>query len=312
MNPSTAEMVENAIKNLQERDGSSIRDISKYVAATFNIQKLDKLKPSITEYIRSAVDSGVINRSNDPGFKAKFKLNTSVDDNNKKTDTYHQDQTSQATVSTEQCTLGEPTTSTDFCMQTSEDSLFKTEEPAVEMFSFEPESFIPVQTESFKQESFPSDSPEQTRCISAQASSVQHMDKWKSIGIAVIEKDQETYVLFIDFDTQFIELIHLENVTNRAIVRACKKVFATHGVPSEICSKSSVYFYNTEFAAFQNDYGFIHIICGPKSEKFKAEWNQLENKIVYAIGSLLKGTNPDVFYNLLVYNNTIWIHQMTK
>lgn len=75
--PPTADMVNNAIRSLKERGGSSLLAIKKYLAANYKVDA-DKLAPFIKKYLKSAVISGKLIQTKGKGASGSFKLSTSV------------------------------------------------------------------------------------------------------------------------------------------------------------------------------------------------------------------------------------------
>lgn len=71
--PPTAQMVNNAIKNLKERGGSSLQAIKKYIASTYKVDA-EKVAPFIKKYLKSAVDGGTLIRTKGKGASGSFKL----------------------------------------------------------------------------------------------------------------------------------------------------------------------------------------------------------------------------------------------
>ena len=71
--PPVASMVNNAIKNLKERGGSSSRAIKKYIAAN-NKCDVEKLAPFIKRYLKSAVAKGALVQTKGKGASGSFKL----------------------------------------------------------------------------------------------------------------------------------------------------------------------------------------------------------------------------------------------
>ena len=74
--PPTSEMVNNAIKGLKERGGSSLKAIKKYVAANYKVDA-EKVAPFIKKYLKSAVASGSLVQTKGKGASGSFKLATS-------------------------------------------------------------------------------------------------------------------------------------------------------------------------------------------------------------------------------------------
>lgn len=71
--PPTAQMVNNAIKNLKERGGSSLQAIKKYISGTYKVDA-EKIAPFIKKYLKSAVDNGSLIRTKGKGASGSFKL----------------------------------------------------------------------------------------------------------------------------------------------------------------------------------------------------------------------------------------------
>ncbi|XP_055697460.1 histone H1-II-like [Phlebotomus papatasi] len=71
--PKTSEMVNNAIKDLKERGGSSLQAIKKFVAANYKVDA-EKLAPFIRRYLKSAVTSGALVQTKGKGASGSFKL----------------------------------------------------------------------------------------------------------------------------------------------------------------------------------------------------------------------------------------------
>ncbi|CAB3262480.1 unnamed protein product, partial [Arctia plantaginis] len=71
--PKTSEMVNNAIKEMKERSGSSLQAIKKYIAAHYKVDA-EKLAPFIRKYLKSAVESGALIQTKGKGASGSFKL----------------------------------------------------------------------------------------------------------------------------------------------------------------------------------------------------------------------------------------------
>lgn len=71
--PPTAEMVDAAIRALNDRGGSSVLAIKKYVTATYKVD-VEKLAPYIKKYIKGAVIKGHLLQTKGKGASGSFKL----------------------------------------------------------------------------------------------------------------------------------------------------------------------------------------------------------------------------------------------
>lgn len=70
---STSEMVTNAIKELNERKGSSLQAIKKFIISNYNVD-IQRLSPFIKKFIRRAVASGTLLQKTGKGASGSFKL----------------------------------------------------------------------------------------------------------------------------------------------------------------------------------------------------------------------------------------------
>ncbi|XP_056647422.1 histone H1-III-like [Diorhabda sublineata] len=71
--PPTSEMVNNAIKGLKERGGSSLQAIKKYIAAIYKVDA-EKVAPFIKKYLKASVVSGSLVQTKGKGASGSFKL----------------------------------------------------------------------------------------------------------------------------------------------------------------------------------------------------------------------------------------------
>lgn len=71
--PPVAVMVNNAIKNLKERGGSSLQAVKKYIASTYKVDA-EKMAPFIKRFIKSSVVSGSLVQTKGKGASGSFKL----------------------------------------------------------------------------------------------------------------------------------------------------------------------------------------------------------------------------------------------
>lgn len=71
--PATSELVLNAIKTLQDRNGSSLQAIKKFIATNYKLDT-DKLAPFIKKYLKNAVGAGKLIQTKGKGASGSFKL----------------------------------------------------------------------------------------------------------------------------------------------------------------------------------------------------------------------------------------------
>ncbi|GLV33734.1 histone H1 [Carabus blaptoides fortunei] len=71
--PTTAIMVNSAIKSLKDRGGSSLQAIKKYISVTYKVDA-EKLAPFIRKYIKNSVVAGILIQTKGKGASGSFKL----------------------------------------------------------------------------------------------------------------------------------------------------------------------------------------------------------------------------------------------
>lgn len=81
--PSTASMVNAAIKNLKERKGSSLAAIKKYIAANYKVD-VNKLAPFIRRYLKKAVADGKLTQTKGSGASGSFKIGKATEEKKEK------------------------------------------------------------------------------------------------------------------------------------------------------------------------------------------------------------------------------------
>ncbi len=75
--PKTSDMVNAAVKNLKERNGSSLQAIKKYIAANYKVD-VNKLAPFIKKAVKTGVTSGKLVQVKGKGASGSFKLSASA------------------------------------------------------------------------------------------------------------------------------------------------------------------------------------------------------------------------------------------
>ncbi|XP_037037736.1 histone H1E-like isoform X3 [Bradysia coprophila] len=80
--PPTAEMVNVAIETLNDRGGSSLYAIKKYISAAYTLD-IEKLSTLIKKYLKSAVASGDIKQTKGKGASGSFKLGATASERKK-------------------------------------------------------------------------------------------------------------------------------------------------------------------------------------------------------------------------------------
>ena len=67
----------NAIKNLNEPGGSSLRAIKKYIAANYEVD-IEQMSPFIKEYLKTTVAAGELVQPTGKGASGSFRLSAAM------------------------------------------------------------------------------------------------------------------------------------------------------------------------------------------------------------------------------------------
>ena len=86
----------------------------------------------------------------------------------------------------------------------------------------------------------------------------------KSIATDLFELKSCTYLLVIDYFSQFIEIAPLKETTSADVIGHLKSIFACHGIPETICSDNGPQYSSHLFKEFARDHQFIRITSSPK------------------------------------------------
>ncbi len=57
---------------------------------------------------------------------------------------------------------------------------------------------------------------------------------WEKVGTDLFEMDKTTYLIVVDYFSQFIEVQKRSNTTASGVITALKAIFARHGIPLQL------------------------------------------------------------------------------
>ncbi|KAF4521525.1 hypothetical protein B566_EDAN012214 [Ephemera danica] len=122
---------------------------------------------------------------------------------------------------------------------------------------------------------------------------------WQKICMDIAEYEGKHYLVFVDTYSRYIEVKLLNNLTSNEIVRACKEVYARHGIPQYSFSDCGTQFVAMEFHRFTNEYGIIHETSSPRYPQSNGQ----AEAAVKVIKNILKKCE-DLQLGLLFYRST--------
>ena len=111
---------------------------------------------------------------------------------------------------------------------------------------------------------------------------------------------KHTYLLLVDYYSQYIEIAKLATLTAGEIITHLKSIFVRHGIPEQVISDNGPQFASMEFVKFKQDYGFNHLTSSPHFPQSNGE----AEPVVKTVKSLLE-KEEDPYVALLVYCTTL-------
>lgn len=125
---------------------------------------------------------------------------------------------------------------------------------------------------------------------------------WQVVASDCLEINGQYYCVFVDTYSDFIEVVHLDDLTTDSLIEKTKPVFATHGVPSVLVTDNGPNYASRDFANFAHDWDFRHITTSPHH----SQSNGKAESAVKIVKGFLKKTQKegDFWKALLEWRNT--------
>ncbi|CAM1294288.1 Uncharacterised protein r2_g366 [Pycnogonum litorale] len=122
---------------------------------------------------------------------------------------------------------------------------------------------------------------------------------WEEIGTDLFEFNSKTYLLTIDYLSKFIEVDLLTEATSKRTIKALKKQFTSHGIPTTIRSDNGPQYSSSIFTKFCDSWGISHITSSPHSPQSNGE----AERAVQTIKRMWRKAK-DKYLAVLNYNST--------
>ncbi|KAF4525953.1 hypothetical protein B566_EDAN000744, partial [Ephemera danica] len=87
---------------------------------------------------------------------------------------------------------------------------------------------------------------------------------WHRICMDIAEYEGKYYLVMVDTYSRYIEVKKLDNLSSAEIIKACKGIYARHGIPQYSFSDCGTQFMAQEFQSFCDKYGIIHETSSPR------------------------------------------------
>ena len=118
------------------------------------------------------------------------------------------------------------------------------------------------------------------------------------VGTDLFTKDNNDYLVMIDYWSKYIELVHLSSKTSNYVIAKIKAIFARWGIPEIVVSDNGPEFSSKEFKMFAESYDFKHVTSSPRYPQANG---QAESAVKIA-KSLLCHSDPNIA--LMNYRST--------
>jgi len=122
---------------------------------------------------------------------------------------------------------------------------------------------------------------------------------WQKVGTDLFEWKKDTYLLIVDYYSQYIEFARLNQPTAEEIIVHTKSIFARHGIPEVVVSDNGPQYTSDAYAKLAQKYQFQHVTSSP----YLPQSNGEAERAVGTVKNLLKKSN-DPYLALLSYRTT--------
>jgi len=79
------------------------------------------------------------------------------------------------------------------------------------------------------------------------------------------------YLLSVDYNSKWIEIAKLSNLSSNNVICHLRSQFAKYGIPDEPLSGNGLQYPNLAFKGLSNNYGFVHTTSSPKYPQVNSE-----------------------------------------
>jgi hypothetical protein len=126
---------------------------------------------------------------------------------------------------------------------------------------------------------------------------------WEKVGADLFEVNNKTYLIIVDYYSDYIEIDNVTNITSERIIESLKNQFARHGIPAELITDNGTQFSSMKFKEFNKTYNFQHTTSSPHYPQS----NGKAEKAVQIAKNLIKkctADKQDIYLALLDLRNT--------
>ena len=126
---------------------------------------------------------------------------------------------------------------------------------------------------------------------------------WAKIGCDIFEFEKKSYLVTVDYYSNFFEVDRLEQLTSLAVVKKLKPHFARFGIPNTLVTDNGPQFISDDFRDFSMKYQFEHITTSPYHHQSNGKAESAVKQAKRIIRTC-KSSNDDIYLALLAHRNT--------
>ncbi|XP_060080243.1 uncharacterized protein LOC132559627 [Ylistrum balloti] len=126
---------------------------------------------------------------------------------------------------------------------------------------------------------------------------------WSKVGTDLCELNGKTYLVLVDYYSNFIEVAPLKDTRTSTVIRHMKENIARYGIMDTLVSDNGPQYSSAEFKAFTSVYGINHLMSSPLHQQA----NGLAGKAVQMVKNIIKKCTEcgdDIYLSLLELRNT--------
>ncbi|CAB3984941.1 Retrovirus-related Pol poly from transposon, partial [Paramuricea clavata] len=126
---------------------------------------------------------------------------------------------------------------------------------------------------------------------------------WAKIGCDIFEFEKKSYLVTVDYYSNFFEVDRLEKLTSLAVIKKLKPHFARFGIPNTLVTDNGPQFISDDFRDFSMKYQFEHITTSPYHHQSNGKAESAVKQANRIIRTC-KSSNDDIYLALLAHRNT--------
>ncbi|XP_048586621.1 uncharacterized protein K02A2.6-like [Nematostella vectensis] len=126
---------------------------------------------------------------------------------------------------------------------------------------------------------------------------------WQVAASDCLEMQGEHYLVLEDLYSDYIELVQLQDMSSKTLIKQMKPIFATHGTPAVLISDNGTSYSSQEFREFTKAWEIYHVTVSPHHHRSNGKVESAV-KIMKRIIIKAKKDGSDLWNSLLGWRNS--------